>query len=64
MWTIMTKGSKEKVEFVCRDCGAEFLAEDVFIPAAEPRSQEKTAIEDNKCPKCGGILDLQFPTSD
>lgn len=57
----MTKRSDDKIEFVCRDCGAEFFAEDVFIPAAEAASEEKTAIADNKCPKCGGILDLRFP---
>ncbi len=57
----MAKSSADKVEFICRDCGAEFFAEDVFVPAAESPSENKTAIADNKCPKCGGILDLRFP---
>jgi predicted RNA-binding Zn-ribbon protein involved in translation (DUF1610 family) len=57
------KKSDEAVEFLCRDCGAEFLADEVFIPAAEPASEKKTAIADNKCPQCGGVLDLRFPTT-
>lgn len=47
--------------FLCRDCGAEYAADDVMIPDAEPISHERTPIADNKCPACGGLLDLRFP---
>ncbi len=55
------KPRKKDTLFICRDCGAEFSADDVMIPDAEPISSERTPIADNKCPSCGGILDLSFP---
>ena len=55
------KPRKKDTLFICRDCGAEFSADDVMIPDAEPISRERTPISDNKCPSCGGILDLRFP---
>ena len=47
--------------FICRDCGAEYAADDVMIPDFERISQDRTPIADNKCPACGGMLDLRFP---
>jgi DNA-directed RNA polymerase subunit RPC12/RpoP len=55
------KPRKKDTLFICRDCGAEFSADDVMIPDAEPISSKRTPIADNKCPSCGGILDLRFP---
>lgn len=55
------KPRKKDTLFICRDCGAEFSVDDVMIPDAEPISSERTPIADNKCPSCGGILDLRFP---
>ena len=52
---------KKDTLFVCRDCGKAYSADDVMIVDAEPISRDRTPIADNKCPACGGILDLQFP---
>lgn len=57
----MARKPKKDTLFVCRDCGAEYSAADVMIADAEPISHERTPIADNKCPACGGILDLRFP---
>jgi hypothetical protein len=57
----MAEKPKKDTLFVCRDCGAEYAAGEVMVPDAEPISRERTPIADNKCPACGGILDLRFP---
>jgi DNA-directed RNA polymerase subunit RPC12/RpoP len=59
----MAEKPKKDILFVCRDCGKEYSADDVMIVDAEPISRDRTPIADNKCPACGGILDLRFPES-
>jgi ribosomal protein L40E len=60
----MAKSTEQRLTFVCRDCGAKFAGDQVMVPGAEPLSADKTPIEANRCPKCGGILDMRFPSSE
>ncbi len=57
----MARTPKKDTLFVCRDCGKQYSADEVMIVDAEPITRRRTPIADNKCPACGGILDLRFP---